>query len=282
MNVRAALAEGSGALEGARSGTPFLDAALLLGHALGLSRSRLLASMPDELPLEALEAFRSYISRRVSGEPVAYIVGGKEFYGRPFIVDQRVLVPRPETELLVELALERLPPAAASAPRCHDAFCGSGCVGLTIAAERPAAIVGLSDLSEDALAVCAANARALLDPGRTVSIERGDVLSAAVAPLDIVTANPPYVSTGFVDGLKAEGNPEPRLALDGGDRGLDPYPSIARQAFALLRPGAWLLLEIGEEQGAALRGILEAEGYVDILVHRDLAGLDRVVTGRRP
>ncbi len=282
MNVRAALAEGSGALEGARSGTPFLDAALLLGHASGLSRTRLLASMPDELPPGALESYRAYLSRRLAGEPVAYIVGGKEFYGRPFLVDARVLVPRPETELLVELALERLPPSGTASPRCHDAFCGSGCVGLSLALERPDAIVGLSDLSADALAVCEANAKALLGPGRTVSIDRGDVLSAAEPPLDIVTANPPYVSTGFVDGLKAEGNPEPRLALDGGRLGLDPYPAIARQAFALLRGGAWLLLEMGEEQGDAIRALLEAEGFIDVQVHRDLAGLDRVATGRRP
>jgi len=282
MNVRAALAEGSVALEGARSGTPFLDAALLLGHALGLSRSRLLASLPDELALEAYEAYGGFLARRLAGEPVAYIVGAKEFYGRAFFVDARVLVPRPETELLVELALERLPPVGSGIVRCHDAFCGSGCVGLSLAAERPDIELSLSDLSKDALEVCKANAAALLGSGRRVAIERGDVLSAATGPLDLVTANPPYVSTLFVDGLKAEGNAEPRLALDGGPRGLDPYPLIAGQALALLKPGAWLLLEIGDEQGGAVAELLVSKDYLDVEVHRDLAGLDRAVSGRRP
>jgi len=278
VNVRAALAEGSGALEGSRPGSPFLDAALLLGFAMGLERDRVLAAMPDEVPPDALRAYRASVERRISGEPVAYILGYKEFFGRRFAVDPRVLVPRPDTELLVETALALLPrPDAARRPRCHDAFTGSGCVGVTIAAERPDADVSLSDASPGALALASANARALL--GRDLDAILGDVLSAARGPLELIVANPPYVTRALTDELLGSGDAEPRMALDGGELGLDLYPAIAAQAFALLARGGALALEIGEEQGPAVAALLEAAGFDGVTVHTDLAGSDRVVSG---
>lgn len=285
MTVRAALAEGSGALEGSGSGSPFLDAALLLGHALGLERDRVLASMPDDLDASALEAYRACLARRASGEPVAYIVGYKEFYGRRYTVDPRVLVPRPDTELLVEVALSLLPPVSRTcgAPvrpvRCHDAFTGSGCVGVTLAAERPDVEVSLSDSSPAALEAARANARALL--GRELDARLGDVLSAARGPLDLIVANPPYVTRELTDRLLATGDGEPRMALDGGELGLDIYPALAEQAYALLADGGRLAVEIGEEQGRAVSDILEAAGFGGVRVHADLAGFDRVVSGGR-
>jgi len=278
VNVRAALAEGSGALEGSRPGSPFLDAALLLGLAMGLERDRVLASMPDEVPPDALRAYRASVERRISGEPVAYILGYKEFFGRRFAVDPRVLVPRPDTELLVETALALLPlQGATSGPRCHDAFTGSGCVGVTIAAERPDAAVSLSDASPEALSLASANARALL--GRDLSASLGDILSAARGPLDLIVANPPYVTRALTDELLGSGDAEPRMALDGGERGLDLYPALAAQAYALLGDGGALAVEIGEEQGSDVMAIFEAAGFVDVAPHMDLAGHDRVVAG---
>ena len=246
--------------------------------------------MPDEVPPAALDAYRGLVARRASGEAVAYIIGYKEFYGRRYAVDSRVLVPRPDTELLVEVALSLLPPADGAAGgetsptsglprglRCHDAFTGSGCVGITLAAELPDLEVSLSDASDGALELARLNVRAVL--GRDLDARAGDVLSAATAPLDLVTANPPYVTAALTDAIMAEGSREPRLALDGGERGLDLYPAVASQAYALLRDGGALAAEIGEEQGPAVRAILEAAGFGDVAVHQDLAGHDRVVEG---
>jgi len=280
MTVRAALAEGSGTLETGRPGSPFLDAALLLGLAMHIERGRLLASMPDEVTSTQLDAYRGYLSRRVSGEPIAYILGYKEFYGRRFYVDARVLVPRPDTEVLVEVALSLLPPPrAAGGPsiRCHDAFTGSGCVGITIAAERPDVDVSTSDASADALTLCRQNARTLL--GRELESSLGDVLSAAPGPLDLIVANPPYVTTSLTELLLDDGGREPRAALDGGERGLDLYPRIAGQAWQLLVDGGSLALEIGDEQGRDVASMLGAAGFSGIVVHDDLAGRNRVVAG---
>lgn len=280
MTVRAALAEGSGTLAGSCPGSPFLDAALLLAHAMDLSKDRLLASMPDDVDPSALGAYRALITRRASGEPVAYLVGHKEFYGRRYAVDSRVLIPRPDTELLVETALSLLARTGGDTcrpARCHDAFTGSGCVGITLAAERPELQLSVSDASDGALAVCLANSRAIL--GRELDARIGDILSAATAPLDLITANPPYVSASFTDGMMADSSREPRLALDGGACGLDLYPGLAAQAFALLSDGGALAAEIGEEQGFAVRSIFEAAGFDEVAVHGDLAGHDRVVSG---
>jgi len=285
VTVRAALAEGSGALEGSGSGSPFLDAALLLGHALGVDRDRVLASMPDELDASILDAYRSLVARRSSGEPVAYIVGYKEFYGRRYTVDPRVLVPRPDTELLVEVALSLLPPVSRTGGgpvrpvRCHDAFTGSGCVGVTIAAERPDVEVSLSDASPAALEAARANALGLL--GRPLDARLGDVLSAAVGPFDLIVANPPYVTRELTDRLLSTGDGEPRMALDGGELGLDIYPALAAQAFDLLADGGSLAVEIGEEQGPAVAAVLESAGFGGVRVHADLAGSDRVISGGR-
>ncbi len=288
MTVRTALAEGTGALERSRPGSPFLDAVLLLGFALKADKARLLSSMPDEVDPLALVDFRLYIERRASGESVAYIVGYKEFYGRRFAADPRALVPRPDTELLVEVALSLLPPpgATSNAPqggdgptaiRCHDACTGSGCVGISIAAERPDIEVSLSDISPDALELARANARSIL--GRELDATGGDLLSGATGTFDLIVANPPYVTAALADEILSEGGREPRGALDGGRLGLELYPALAAQAWDRLRAGGALAVEIGEEQGPAVAALLEAAGFTAVTIHRDLAGSDRVVAG---
>ncbi|TFG79844.1 MAG: peptide chain release factor N(5)-glutamine methyltransferase [Spirochaetales bacterium] len=284
MTLREAIAEGAGALEAGRPGSPFLDASLLMAQALGVGRDAVLARLPEGIPPDALLQYRGFIQRRLAGEPVAYILGYREFYGRRFRVDHRVLVPRPDTELLVEVALALLPAPRGSdgGPpiRVHDAFAGSGCVGISLAAERPDIELSMSDASTDALAVCARNCRTLL--GREAAMLAGDILSAASAPLDLITANPPYVTSSFTDDILSNGSVEPRSALDGGNAGLDLYAPLAVQAAGLLRAGGYLVVEIGEEQGRAVADILRNAGFTDIGILQDLAGRDRVVRGEMP
>jgi release factor glutamine methyltransferase len=280
VTVRAALTEGTGTLETGRPGSPFLDAALLLGFAMHVERDRLLALMPDEVPEPALGSYRAYLSRRASGEPVAYILGYKEFYGRRFRVDSRVLVPRPDTETLVEVALSMLPPPRMTGSpviRCHDAFTGSGCVGITLAVERPDVEVSVSDASCDALDLCRHNALAVL--GHELGASLGDTLSAAVGPFAMIVANPPYVTSSLTELLLADGGREPKAALDGGERGLDLYPRIVAQARQLLSEGGSLALEIGDEQGRDVAAMFRASGFSELAIHDDLAGRNRVVAG---
>ncbi|HRY73546.1 MAG TPA: HemK/PrmC family methyltransferase [Spirochaetia bacterium] len=306
--------------EGEGSETPFLDASLLLADILGMDRARLLASGPDELGPEAEARYRAALAERASGRPVAYILGRKEFYGRSFLVDERVLVPRPDTELLVEAALaagDELAvgrgavagaelarggaagraasggrgegaAAAGSGPgglRVHEACVGSGCVAISLCLERPAWEVSASDISKEALAAAARNAAALVPedrPGGPLRLLESDLLSGVQGPFDIVVANPPYVPTRETDRLLGKGWGEPRLALDGGEDGLDPYRRLVPEAAARLSPGGRLLLEAGEEQAAELRSLLEAAGFEAVRTLEDLAGRPRVTEGRKP
>ena len=282
MTVREALTEGAGLIARVLPETPYLDACLLLAQALGTERSRLLAMLPDPVPATMLEEYHASVARRASGESVAYIIGWREFYGHRFAVDNRVLAPRPETELLVDTILANLPlPRPADDPRgpvrYHDGFTGSGCVGISLAIERPDVEVSFSDVSDDALAVCRANALSLT--GRVLDIRQGRILSAARGVFDAISANPPYVGKSLTEDIAAAGSLEPRLALDGGEAGLDLYPALAGEAFGLLGPGGCLAVEIGDEQGAAVRDIFARAGFSDIQVLGDLAGQDRVVLG---
>jgi release factor glutamine methyltransferase len=282
LTVREALTEGTGLIGSRQPDTPYLDACLLLAQAMGTQRSRLLAMLPDPVPPPVLEEYRAGILRRTAGESVAYILGWREFYGYRFAVDQRVLAPRPETELLVDTILAHLPPPRpADDPRgpirYHDGFTGSGCVGISVALQRPDVEVSLSDVSEDALAVCRANALSLT--GKVPVTSQGRILSAARGVFDAISANPPYVGRSLTDDISTAGGLEPRLALDGGEAGLDLYPALAGQAFVLLGPGGCLAVEIGDEQGAAVCDIFALAGFSDIQVLGDLAGQDRVVLG---
>lgn len=286
MTVRDALREGAATLRG--SGTPFLDASLLLAAALGVEVGALYASGPEAIGEGTLDRYRSFLARRASGAPVAYILGYKEFWGRRFAVDERVLVPRPETELLVETAFalgdgaerERAGPV-----RVHEAFCGSACVAISIAADRLAWEVSASDISAQALAVAAANAAALLPADRSGGrpiFTLSDSLSAVDASFDLIVANPPYVPSAEVDLLLDEGWSEPRLALDGGSDGLEAYRRLVPEASRRLVPGGWLVVEADGAQAADLRGIFADSGFVDVDNAPDLAGIIRITRGRIP
>ncbi len=258
----------------ARSGVdaPRLTAELLLAHALGCDRVRLYLDFDKPLGEPELAAFRALVKRRAAGEPTAYLLGRKEFYGRPFRVDRRVLVPRPETELLVEAALPALPEGGAALDLCT----GTGCIGITLALERPGARVTAVDLSPEALAVAKENAAAL---GAAVDLLQGDLFGPVPpeARFHVIASNPPYVPSGELPGLSREVRQEPALALDGGPDGLAVARRLVAEAPGRLLPGGALLVELHESHAEALPALCREAGFGRVELRRDLAGLPRFV-----
>jgi release factor glutamine methyltransferase len=264
-------------LRAARAHVEASDAALLLAHVLGRSRGWLYAHGDAPVPAPDLARFEQLVTRRASGEPVAYLLGTRGFWRFDLAVTPDTLIPRPETELLVELALARIP--AQSAAQVADLGTGSGAIALAIASERPQARVVAVDISGDALEVARGNAAALgLD---NVEFRRGDWLSPLAGErFDLVVSNPPYIAEGDAHLAQGDLRFEPRGALASGADGLDAIRIIAAAAPAHLRDGGWLLVEHGWEQGAAVRALFEAAGLVDVATEPDLEQRDRVTLGR--
>ena len=260
-------------------GTPFAsprEAHLLLGQVLGLGEASLLARDDAELSDDDAARFAALLERRLAGEPIAYLVGSKEFFGRPFAVDRRVLVPRPETEHIVEAVLElaeSLPPL----PRVLDLGTGSGCIAVTLALELSASRVTATDRSQAALAVARANAHALGARVDFLAAEWAGPLR--VESFDLLVSNPPYLDPrGPV--MPEVAAWEPPSALWAGPDGLDAYRELLI-GLAAARPGTPLLLEIGVGQAAPLAELAAITGWRIATVHRDLAGIERVVELRR-
>ncbi|AKQ65055.1 Protein-N(5)-glutamine methyltransferase PrmC [Myxococcus hansupus] len=260
---------------------PRLTAEILLSFVLKLSRVRLYVDLDRPLSKEELGAYRALIERRMAGEPTQYLTGVREFYNRPFKVDARVLIPRPETELLVEAALRMLPKDAPG--RALDVCTGSGCIAISLAAERPQATVIATDLSPDACALAQENAQALGVADR-VTVLQGDLFAPvpADARFQVVVSNPPYIASGDIPGLSAEVRREPKLALDGGPDGLVAVRRVVTGARQWLEPGGLLAMEIGEDQGPALLELLRAAGYADVRVEKDLERRERMAFGTQP
>jgi release factor glutamine methyltransferase len=212
-------------------------------------------------------------------EPMAYIMGEREFYGRSFRVDRRVLIPRPDTETLVDVALERTKSVSMSM-RALDLCTGSGCVAITLARERPTTNVMGTDASSGAIAVAADNALRLGAYNAAFAV--GDLFAGLTGPWDLVTANPPYIASGEMAGLSPDiAQFEPRLALDGGADGLVLLSRIVAEAPARLSPGGVLAVEVGAGQAAVVREHFARAGFEDIETARDYARIERVVSGRR-
>lgn len=264
------------------SSSPRLDAELLLGEVLGCDRVRLIVDAERPLAAAELARYRELHKRRRRGEPVAYLRGRREFYGRTFRVDARVLVPRPETEGLVEVALARTS-ATSLSTRALDLCTGSGCVAITLAKERPTSTVVASDISADALAVAADNALRL---GARVGLRQSDLYAALsdwAGQLDLITANPPYVSDDELAALPVDVREfEPLVALRGGPDGLALVARIAAGAAQMLAPRGLLALEIGAGQAGAAAKLLADAGLVEVETAKDYAGIDRVIAARRP
>jgi release factor glutamine methyltransferase len=259
------------------SPTAALDAELLVARVLGTGRAALAADPGRALAPEELFALESFARRRLAGEPVAYLTGRREFWSLDLEVTPDVLVPRPETELLVERALAAI--AGLARPGVLDLGTGSGAIALAIASARPDATVTAADRSAAALAVARRNAARL--GFANVKFVEGDWFAPfAGARFDAIVANPPYVAAG--DPALAALAHEPRTALVAGKDGLEALAAIASGADAHLAPGGTLLLEHGADQGAAVRDLLRAAGFTDIETRRDLAGHERASKGARP
>ncbi|MDR2768025.1 MAG: peptide chain release factor N(5)-glutamine methyltransferase [Treponema sp.] len=292
-NLGAALSEGSALLKNGGVETPALDSSLLLAFAAGLTRERLYAHTDRPLALNKKAVFDGLIRRRLAGESVAVLVGRKEFCGLDFIVTADVLVPRPDTETLVEAALGILSAAGMKGKPALDLCTGSGAVAIAVKHARPDLDMSASDISPAALSVARENARRLVGGG--VTFYEGDLFDAlprASAGFSgpslrdrtfaLITANPPYLPAAELAGLSREVRREPALALDGGADGLDLIRRVTREAPARLESGGVLLMEADGSQMAALRGLMAERGLTEISVRADLGGRPRVICGKKP
>lgn len=262
-------------------GSPRLDSELLLCRALGCDRVHLYMDITRPLVAAELAAVRELVKRRRAREPVAYILGEKEFYRRSLRVDRNVLVPRPETEILVDRALEILDP---DAQRALDLCTGSGAIAITLAAERTGLHVTATDLSLEALEVARDNA-ARLGVSERVRFEQGDLFEAVpeAARFDLITANPPYVATADYDRLQPEiTQHEPRLALVAGEEGMGVIRRICAGAPGHLEARGTLLIEVGQGQADCTMELMKESGLASAQAHRDLAGIERVVSATKP
>ena len=264
------------ALQTARQTIPLSEARLLLGTLLEKNLAWLEAHRDDELTPAIAERFAHWVARRAAGEPVAYLLGCREFYGRDFAVSPAVLIPRHETELLVELALAKLPPSAS--PALLDLGTGSGCIAITLALEAAHAQVTAVDASAQALAVAQQNAATL---GATVNFRHGSWFEpVSGCRFDLIVSNPPYIKADDPHLGQGDVRFEPPSALASGTDGLDDIRAITASAPGHLNPGGWLLFEHGYDQAEAMVAVLQQGGFGQTEQHRDLSGIVRVTLGQ--
>jgi release factor glutamine methyltransferase len=257
-----------------------LEAQLLLAHVLGCSRVQLYTGFDQPLAEPELARYRDLIKRRLGGEPVAYLLGEQEFWALPFYVDASVLVPRPDTETVIEVARALRDPAVPC--RVLDLCTGSGAIAISLAKELPGAHVVATELSAEAAAVARRNAERNAVADR-VEIRAGDLFAPVAGEhFDLIVSNPPYIATAVLATLSAEVRREPSIALDGGADGLAFYDRICAAARAHLAPGGAIVLEHGYDQADAVRARLEAAGFARIALTHDLGKNPRVTSGVLP
>ena len=275
MNPRALLKATASAFRNAGIPDPEVDAALLLSHVTGQPPLSLRLDMTTALPDDVLTRFDALVSRRLTRQPLQYLLHTQPFLGRDFYVDERVLIPRPETELLAERAIAAL--REHPHPVALDLCCGSGALAVSMALEVPGAQVHAADLSPDALAVTAKNAELL---GASVTLHQGDLFSAVPeTAFDVIVSNPPYIPSADCLTLQEEVRREPMMALDGGADGLNFYRRIASDAPKFLRPGGMLLLEVGFDQAEAVMALLA--DFADVQAHEDYQHIPRMIEARK-
>ncbi len=257
------------------------DAETLLLHVIDKDKAWLLAHLDDELSEDLAALFTEWVRRRHKGEPIQYILGKTEFYGLPFRVTPDVLIPRPETEHLVEKAIELA--GSFAAPRIVDVGTGSGAIAVGLAHHLPSAQITATDLSDAALAIAQENARAS-DLAERIRFLNGDLLApVAGETFDLVVSNPPYVPSTERSSLSVEVRDyEPEVALFAGNDGLDVYRRLIPAAFAVLSSNGFLLLEIGHGQAEVVGQLLRSTGFDDIDFAPDLQGIARVASASRP
>ena len=261
-----------------------IEAEVLLRHVLGLDRSEFLAEVyvgSGGLNVDQSVAMRSLVDRRLSGEPLAYIVGQREFYGLTLEVDRRVLIPRQETELLVDIVLEHLASSRLRDPIVVDVGTGSGSVALAVAKHAPTRVLA-TDVSDGALEVAGRNAK-ILGLSDRVEFVHGDMLESIDGPVDVIVSNPPYIPSDDIRELAVEVQAEPRIALDGGNDGMDPLRRLLNQSDASLAPGGMVVIELMPEQMTEARALAaETLGCnVDVATRKDLMGNERALVVKR-
>jgi release factor glutamine methyltransferase len=281
MTAAALLSEAARALAAAGVEAPDWDAERLLRHVLGWDRASLLANPDRVVPESEAQRFRALVRRRASREPLQYLLGTQAFWKHEFLVTPAVLIPRPETELLVETSLELL--RGVERPLVVDVGTGSGCIALSLAFERPHAEVHATDISEPALSVARGNARRLGLEGR-VAFHQGDLLEPVAhlaGRIDLVVSNPPYVSPADRDSLAPEvRDHEPELALSASSSGMSAYQRLLPVAATLLKPAGSIALELGSGQAAEVSALATRSGLTVTRLLRDLQGIERALVAR--
>ena len=297
MTVQEALREGYSILKRARVKTPFLDATVLLSEACSCSKEQLYGGILEDLNhrahsaanASAYEVYSNFLKLRCSGLPVSYIRQKKEFFSLEFRVDDRVFVPRPDTECLIEVALElveRVISDRADAQETladrpvavHDVCSGSGCIAITLKHENPSLMITASDLSEAAGELFEINSRLIL--GEALPFSVSDLFDDVAGPFDMIVSNPPYLRTELVRSMSKSGWPEPLMALDGGAEGTELPIKLIRDAAAKLRRPGYLALEADPNQMECLSAVMRDHNYDVRSIAKDLAGRDRVISGR--
>jgi len=289
MTLEETLHKGRRTLRRGGISSPDLDAELLLADLLRIDRPRLLLRGKETLAENLAEAYRSRLERRLGGECTAYITGRREFWGLDFTVRPEVLVPQPDTETLVEAALEALrrnvPAKSGESLRVLDLCTGSGAIAIALKHDLPELEVWASDISEEALGVASLNAEKLLGSPGAVRFIHTDLFDAFPSgnhqSFSLIVSNPPYIPSRTIGGLAPEVRFQPRLALDGGPEGLDIIQRIILQAGGWLIPGGNLLLEADPRQMQTITGMMEVQGFRNRRLFRDLSGHERVIGGRK-
>jgi release factor glutamine methyltransferase len=264
-------------LAAARARIVAAEARLLMRHLLGRDAAWLVAHDDIALTTEQAEKYAGLVARRAQGEPIAYLLGEREFYGRSFRVTPEVLIPRPETELLVELGVAKL--NGTEAPKILELGTGSGCIAISLALELPGTRVTAIDISQNALTVARSNAAR---HGAAIDFLQGDWLSGVTDHYALIVSNPPYVAAGDPHLRAGDLRFEPAGALASGDDGLDAIRSIAAAVGSCLVPDGWLMLEHGYDQAEAVGQLLADSGFCSIASHSDLGDIARVTVGQWP
>jgi release factor glutamine methyltransferase len=254
-----------------------LEAQLLLAHVLGCSRVQLYTDFDKPLGDPELAAYRALIKRRLGGENVSYLLGEAEFWGLKLHVDEHVLVPRPDTETLIEVARQLREDRSAPC-RVLDLCTGSGAIAIALAKELPGATVIATEVSSDAVAIAKKNAERNAVADR-VDVRLGDLFAPVDGKFDLIVANPPYIASAVIPTLSAEVRREPRVALDGGPDGLVFYDRICSSARGYVVPGGWLVVEHGFDQADAVRERFERAGFTDVVLTHDLGKNPRITRG---
>lgn len=274
MNIREALFEAVSKLKSFE--LPNMEASILLCHTLDITKEQLYTSFNNPLTQKEEDLFFSFVKRRINGEPSAYITGHKEFYSRDFSVSSDVLIPRPDTEILVEKAIELYKKNSGNS--ILDLCTGSGCIAVTLALELPGSEITAADISPAALAVFKENCCIyVLD----IQAVQSDLFQSISSKFSMIVSNPPYVKSGEVDGKVKDGLYEPALALTAGEDGLEIIKEIIPQSLDYLLDDGYLLLEAGFDQCEIIRDLMIQAGYTETGIKKDLAGRNRVIYGRK-